>query len=99
MIIYIAGKMAGVKDYKYKFLKAEYKLREAGHIVINPAVLPEGMDGTRYMPICLAMLQQADAICIIGDDWQESAGVKTELTFAEYQKKAIMYMTARDLEI
>jgi len=87
------------RAYLYKFIKAEYKLKEQGHIVINPAVLPEGLSATSYMPICLAMLQQADAICMIGDDWQTSAGAQTELQFAKYQQKKIIYLSALDLQI
>jgi len=99
MIIYIAGKMAGDEDYKYKFLKAEYKLRSRGHIVLNPATLPQGMPADKYMPICISMLQQADALCIIGDDWQDSRGVSLEKAFAEYQGKEITYMPSLELSI
>ena len=36
MKIYIAGRIAGDKQYKAKFREAERKLSEAGHIALNP---------------------------------------------------------------
>ena len=61
MIIYIAGKMRGLPDLgKAEFDAAAERLREEGHIVLNPAGLPVGMPIDRYMPICLAMVNAAD---------------------------------------
>ena len=42
MIIYIAGPITGVTDYKEKFDQAEHQLTELGHKVLNPATLPRG---------------------------------------------------------
>ena len=36
MKIYIAGRIAGDKQYKAKFRAAERKLSEAGHVALNP---------------------------------------------------------------
>lgn len=46
MIIYISGKMTGLEDLgRAAFERVERELRAAGHIVLNPAALPEGLRG------------------------------------------------------
>lgn len=88
-VIYIAGKMSGLPDLGRKhFREAEKRLKEAGYIVLNPAVLPRGMDSARYMPICLAMLEQADAVYML-QGWSGSAGAQIERAYAQYQGKEI----------
>lgn len=91
MIIYIAGKMTGLPDKGRKhFDEAEKVLEEQGHVVLNPAVLPDEMPGNRYMPICFAMIDQADAVCML-ENWEESPGAKLEKAYAEYQGKKVAY--------
>ena len=86
MIVYIAGAIAGEPNYKAIFAKAAERLKAEGHIVLSPAMLPEGMPRDRYMPICLAMLQQADAIYTL-KNWPESPGADLERRYAKYQQK------------
>ena len=91
MIVYIAGKMTGLPDKgKAKFDAAADDLRQyAGCIVLNPADLPDGMPKEKYMPICLAMIDAADAICPL-DDWEDSPGAMIEISYARYQGKNIL---------
>ena len=49
--IYIAGKITGDKRYKAKFAAAEKNLQAAGHVVLNPATLPAGLEQADYMRI------------------------------------------------
>ena len=91
MRIYISGAMAKRPDtYKEEFAKAEKEITEKGYIVINPAWLPKGLDSNRYMPVCLAMVDAADAIYML-DGWEESKGARLEKAYAEYQDKLVLY--------
>ena len=47
MKIYLAGKISGDDGYQEKFARAAQKF--AGHEVLNPAELPEGMEKADYM--------------------------------------------------
>ena len=89
-VIYIAGPITGRPDYIERFCEAQLNLEADGWIVLNPADLPPGMPADRYMPICLAMLQQADAIYML-DGWEYSEGANIELQFAQYQGKGVLY--------
>lgn len=88
MIIYLAGNITGNDNYKKEFKQAEKKLKEKGHIVLNPAKLPKGMAKEQYMPICLAMLNQADWMVIVNDG--DNQGVEVERRYAEYQNIPVL---------
>ena len=89
MIVYIIGNMEGNhQDYWPGFAEAEEALENMGCTVLNPGGLPGDMPEGAYMPICMAMLQQADAVyCMPG--WAESLGSTVERQFALYQRKPI----------
>ena len=87
-VIYLAGPITGVPDYQTRFNATESYLGWKGWTVLNPANLPEGMKPDAYMPICLAMLQAADAMVkLVGSDASE--GVAIEERYARYQGKAV----------
>ena len=91
MRIYISGAMAKRPDtYKEEFAKAEKEITEKGYTVINPAWLPKGLDKNRYMPICMAMVDAADAIYMM-KGWEDSKGARLEKAYAEYQDKLVLY--------
>ncbi len=55
--IYIAGPMTGYENFNREaFHKAEEALKQEGHTVLNPAVLPDGLTQPHYMDICMAMI-------------------------------------------
>lgn len=67
--IYISGKIRGLSNYREIFKNAENYLKKKGYVVINPAELPEGLNGQDYMNICIPMVQACDSIyicCLIG---------------------------------
>ena len=91
MVIYIAGKMTGLPDLgEAAFGAAAARLRAEGNIVLNPAELPKGMPVTRYMPICLAMIDASDAVYAL-TNWSKSSGALIEVQYARYQGKEILY--------
>lgn len=80
MRVYIAGAMTGVFRYKDAFMEAERKIKELGHIVLNPAYLPEGL--ADYFEINKAMIDQCDSIYFLSG-WIDSVGAHKELEYAE----------------
>ena len=89
-VVYIAGPITGHDDYLERFCTAEIVLDAEGWIVLNPADLPQGMSREKYMPICLTMLEQADAIYML-HGWEDSRGATVEYLLAAYQGKEILY--------
>ena len=94
MIVYLSGPITGNDNYAEDFARWERIVKEAGDSPINPAKLGLGLNETSYMPICLSMLEQADAIFML-PGWEKSRGANLEKAYAEYQKKGIMYADER----
>lgn len=89
MIIYIAGAITGNPDYRMQFEAAEAILTAQGHIVLNPATLPEGMPYEAYFPICYAMLDASEAIYLLRT-WKHSTGANREVRRALARGKLII---------
>lgn len=89
MIVYLAGKITGDPAYRAKFADAEMVLRELGHTVLNPAVLPDGLEYAAYMAIDEQMLRASDAVCLL-PDWKQSAGARQERALARRLGKMII---------
>jgi len=102
MIVYIAGPMKGLEEHnRPAFIAAEIELNERGYKVLNPAILPEGMDEAKYMPICLQMVAAADVVATL-PGWQNSDGAQLETIFAAYQGKRIVevaWLIGKDEEV
>ena len=90
MKVYIAGKITGDPNYKGKFAAEAEKIRAAGHIALNPAELPEGMEPGDYMRICLAMIDAADEVAFL-PSWEESYGARMEMVYADYCDKMVRF--------
>ena len=86
MIVYIAGKITGLLDYKSKFEIAEKMLQKSGHIVINPSILPAGLND--YLGICFAMIDECDAVYLLVD-YTDSPGAMLERDYAKDEGKII----------
>lgn len=90
MKIYIAGKITGDPEYRAKFMMARRHLEKQGHVVISPAVLPDGMEPADYMQICTAMINVADAVAFL-PDWWDSPGAQLEQQYAAYLGKTRLW--------
>ncbi len=86
--IFISGKITGDPDYKAKFAAVEAFYEKKGYIVLNPAVLPAGMQPADYMRICFAMIDTADAVAFLPDHTR-SPGAELELNYCCYTDKNI----------
>jgi hypothetical protein len=89
--IYIAGPMTGLPEFnKPAFFELAAKLEEQGHIVLNPAILPSGLEWHEYMQICAPMVMVADAIHLM-DGWENSKGARKEHRLANKLGLEIIY--------
>lgn len=92
MKIYISGPMTGHDNFnRTAFNKEAERLASHGHIVLNPATLPAGLDERAYMDICFAMLRHADGILML-PGWKASAGASAEYHYA-YKMGLSVYNT------
>ena len=82
MKIYLAGRIAGDGKYRAKFGEAAKAMEEAGHVVLNPATLPDGLDDADYMRICMAMADAAD-LAVFLPDYRESRGAMVEWAYCQ----------------
>lgn len=83
MIVYLAGKISDNPEYRIQFTAAKTELERDGHIVLNPAELPEGMSPAAYMRICFAMIDTADELRAL-PGWYCSRGARVEMAYADY---------------
>ena len=92
MKVFISGKMTGIEDYNRPlFNKVEKELIEKGHTVLNPAILPEGLETADYRRICKAMIQSSDCLLLL-KGWEDSIGANEELDMAnDMNKKIFLY--------
>lgn len=92
MKVYIAGKITGDRRYRAKFREAAKVLEAAGHVVLNPATLPDGLEQADYMRICLAMLDTAD-LAVFLPDYRESRGAMVEWAWCQRTgKECALYL-------
>ena len=85
-VIYIAGRITGVPKYWEAFEKAEDALTAMGFIVLTPTRLPYNLSNEKAMKICLAMIDQADAVYFL-PGWNQSVGANLEMTYCKYTGK------------
>ena len=81
-IIYIAGPISNVPNYKDNFNREESKLNKLGYIVLNPSVFPKGLTQSDYMKICIPMLYLCDSIYLL-NGWDDSVGANIEYQIAK----------------
>jgi nucleoside 2-deoxyribosyltransferase len=85
-VIYIAGPITGVDKYWEPFEKVEDELTARGFIVLTPTRLPYNLYNDKAMKICLAMIEQADAVFFL-PGWHMSVGANLEMYYCKYCDK------------
>lgn len=95
MKIYIAGKITGDERYYEKFRAVHNRLELLGHVVLNPAELPEGLRRAEYMRVCFAMIDCAEAVLLLRG-WMDSPGARIEAAYANYVGKEVHYEVELD---
>ena len=93
--IYIAGKIAGDPTHKDKFERIQKDLEAEGYVVLNPAVLPEGLSAADYMRIRFAMIDTADAVAFI-EGFFDSPGAMLELEYCKHVKKGAFMVSRKE---
>lgn len=92
--VFLSGPVTSRLDtYQAEFEEAARIVREAGHLPLNPAALPIGMEQRDYMRITLAMLDSADLILQL-PGWGKSAGAVAE--YAVAMKTGVESLTLED---
>lgn len=81
-IVYIAGPMSGLPEYNRPAFHAEaLHQQQKGHVVLNPAILPDGLTQQQYMQICCPMVMMADEVIML-PAWINSQGATAEFNLA-----------------
>ena len=88
--VYIAGKIAGLPDYKKKFALAQEKLQREGCAVLNPTILPSGFTDPECLHICFAMIDVCDRVYFLAN-WKDSVGAKMEYDYAVKTGKKVTF--------
>lgn len=84
--VYIAGPMTGLPDFnRGAFFDTADVLFSHGHIVLNPAVFPDGLEHGDYMKICLPMIDAAEAVIML-PGWENSKGANMEYQYAQIKR-------------
>lgn len=83
MRVYISGPMSGLENNNFDaFFSAESKLKEKGHIPLNPARSPHDLLYAHYMDIAMAMVRSSQAIFLL-PGWENSPGARAEYAYAQ----------------
>lgn len=84
--VFLSGPMTGLPDFnRGAFFEAAGTLFDHGHIVLNPAVFPDGLEHGDYMKICLPMIDAAEAVIML-PGWEKSKGANMEYQYAQIKR-------------
>ena len=82
-VAYLSGAITlNPQRHKQDFARAERYVEDLGYIVLNPAVLPQGMAHGKYLPINDAMIRVSDTVFLL-PNWAESVGCAHEIRTAK----------------
>ncbi|MFL9590475.1 DUF4406 domain-containing protein [Aeromonas schubertii] len=82
MKIFISGPMSGLPNFnRDAFNQQAQRLHSLGHVPLNPAIFPDGLEQHEYMALCIEMIKIADQMILL-PDWERSAGATAEHALA-----------------
>jgi len=89
-VVYLSGPMSGLPNFNREaFFEAEKKLMKMGAIVINPAILPKGMEYKWYMDMAYDGIKVCDVFSQL-ENWRDSLGAIQERCWAyELEKRVV----------
>lgn len=82
-VCYLSGPIGKDTNAWQRFAVVRQVLTDAGWIVLDPTVLPEGLTHEQYMAIDTTMMAQAQVLVRL-DGWQQSPGARIEDELAAY---------------
>lgn len=83
--------MTGKHDYnRTEFNLKEKYLEWKGHLVLNPARHPLGLDRNYYMAHAFLDINYCDAVYFL-DGWEDSQGARAEKEYAEEHGKICLF--------
>lgn len=82
MKIFISGPMTGLPNFNRDAFNLEAeRLQSLGHVPLNPAIFPDGLEQHEYMALCIEMIKLADQLMLL-PHWERSAGATAEHALA-----------------
>lgn len=95
-VVFISGPMRGYHNFNHEaFNQKSAEFRKEGHIVLNPASLPLGLEHEAYMKLCIPMVEIADTVYFLYG-WQASHGAREEFNHAVRLGKRLEFEEAID---
>ncbi|EIU1806335.1 DUF4406 domain-containing protein [Salmonella enterica] len=81
-VVFICGPMTGHENYnRDAFMLKQMTLEGWNYVVLNPAVLPDGLEHEQYLTITRGMIRVSDVICLL-QGWESSEGARREVVYA-----------------
>ena len=89
--VFLSGEIGNLPDFgRSDFIKWMHTFIDLGYIVLHPGNLPSNLPEEKYIPIALAMIDQADCV-FMSPGWANSETAKFELMYAQHLGKEILY--------
>lgn len=96
--VYLAGPMTGFPNFnRPAFNVVNDILLDQGHVVVNPTVLPDGLEHGEYIKICLPMIDACNCIIML-PGWEKSKGARVEYAYA-LVKRLTVFEIAHDFVV
>lgn len=98
MRVYLSGPITGTADVERRFKEAAKRIRDMGHIPVNPYYVDKALPGgthSEYMAIDTILLDLSDAIYMMAG-WKKSRGARCEYIHAKTRGHEIIFEEAEE---